>query len=529
MREALRRARAGLRSLRRVKGARAGLLCAGLGAFSVLGFAPFHLFAAYAAAISALFLLLEAALRGQRPVRAAASRGFAFGFGQFLAGTFWTANAFLVSAQDHAWLIWAPLILLPAGLALFPAAAAAAFAARPRRFIEPASGFALCFFLAELARASILSGFPWNLPAHVWAAGGPVSQTAALIGATGLGFFTLYAAAAPAALASGRTRRARWSPVTAAAALLVAANLYGAVRLGSAEAPETGARLRIVTLDQPQAEKTYDAREDILERYLGHTSGPGLDAVDAVIWPEGAVPALFLREPALIARTAEVLRDGPLLVTGTNRVEFDEDGDPVYFNSLAALRFTGEGPRLAGVYDKARLVPFGETNPAASITRILGFSTLARFGSGFAPGPGPQTLALDGAPPFQPLICYEVIYPRFAPSSGGRPEFLLNISNDSWFGHSSGPLQHFNQARFRAIETGLPLIRAAASGVSGQVDPYGRGVRTTPLSHEGGLDVQLLESVLEPIYAKYGVWCWFSTVLLFFAVSTAGHAARVRR
>ncbi len=529
MRHALRRARTGFRSLLRVRGPWAGLLCAGLGAFSVLGFAPFHVFPAYVAALSALYLLLDRAQRAERPARASAWRGFAFGFGQFLAGTFWTANAFLVSAQDHAWLIWAPLILLPAGLALFPAAAAAAFSALPRRIIEPVSGFALCFFLAELLRASILSGFPWNLPAHVWPAGGPVSQSAALIGATGLGFFTLYVAAAPAALAAARTPRARWAPVVLAAGLLIAANVYGGARLGAAETAQTDVRLRIVTLNQPQAEKTYEARAEILERYLGHTSAPGLDMVDTVIWPEGAIPALFLREPALIARTAELLRGGPLLITGTNRAEFDPDGEPVYFNSLAALSFAAEGPQLAGVYDKARLVPFGETNPAAVITEILGFSTLARFDSGFAAGPGARTLALAGLPAFQPLICYEVIYPRFARSGDDRPAFLLNISNDSWFGHSSGPLQHFNQARFRAIETGLPLVRAAASGISGQVDPYGRSVRTTRLSHEGGLDVQLLETVLEPIYAKYGVWCWFSAVLLFFAVSTASHAARVRR
>jgi len=514
-RSALRRVRYGVRAAARLRGWRAGGLAAALGALSVTGFAPLFWLPVYVACLSGLVLMLEQARRFPRPVRAAAWRGFAFGFGQFLAGTFWVANAFLVNAQDYAWLLWMPLVLMPAGLALFPAAAAALFAVAPVRLGDAALRFALAFFLAELARSTVLSGFPWNLPGHVWPAGGAVSQSAALIGATGLSFFTLHLAAAPAALAGTGALSARLAPVALAAMVFSLAGVFGVARLPAEPVAETETRLRLVVLDLPQAEKRYENRDAILQRYLSLTAAPGLSEVDAVIWPEGAIPALLLREPGLLAEIAPVLQGGPPLLTGVTRLERQAARDQ-YFNSLAALGFTPEGPRLLGVYDKARLVPFGETNPFRGLTERLGFDTLAQLASGYDAGPGAAALQVGGVPPFAPLICYEVIFPRFASGlSEPEPVFLLNISNDSWFGHSSGPRQHYNQAAYRAIESGLPLIRAASSGVSGQADPYGRIKYEIPLKDDYRLDVQLLESTKKPAYSQYGVWCWGLAILIF--------------
>jgi len=492
---------------------------AALGALSVTGFAPLFWLPVYIICVSALVLALEQARRGPRPVRSAAWRGFAFGFGQFLAGTFWVANAFLVSAADHAWLIWAPILLLPAGLALFPAAAAAAYALLPARRLDAALRFASVFFLAELARASILSGFPWNLPGHVWPAGGAVSQTAALIGATGLGFFTLYLAAAPAVFVRPGALARRAAPLALSIGVFAGAAVFGAVRLGAAETGLTDTRVRLVVIDLPQAEKRYENRAAILQRYLAQTSRPGLETIDAVVWPEGAVPALFLREPELLAATAQVLGGEASLLTGTTRWEPDGSRDR-YFNSLAALRFTPDGPRLLGLYDKSKLVPFGETNPFRGLTERAGFDTLAALAPGYDAGPGPEIMSVPGLPPFVPLICYEVIFPRFAPEENSpQSSFLLNVTNDSWFGHSSGPQQHFNQAAYRAIESGHPLLRAASAGVSGQIDPYGRRVDAAPLQDDWSLDVQLLESVKKPLYSQLGIWSWAAAIFIFFSVA----------
>jgi len=490
------------------------------GAFGVLAHAPFHFQPALIGALVLLVWSLDDARRSHARLRAGFARAWSFAAGQFLGGTWWVANAFLVSAGDHAWLIWAPLILLPGGLALFWGAAGAAYARFAPRGAHRIALFAALFTAVELLRSSVLSGFPWNLPGHVFPAGDAMSQSASLIGAAGLSALVLYAFAAPAALTGPGRAAARAVPLAIGLALMAGLYGYGALRLDGARIETSGEHVRVVQINMPQSEKRHAARFEILDRFLELTLSEGLEDVDAVIWPEGAIPAFLLNDDALLRTIHDALPAGVRLWTGTARADFAPPGGrDMYYNALAALLMGEERIYLEATYDKARLVPFGESNPLRPLTALLGFETLAALSSSYDPGPGPRTLQIGDLSPFAPLICYEVIFPRFAPRETQRPAWLLNISNDSWYGNSAGPRQHLNQARYRAVEEGLPLVRSASSGVSGLVDPYGREVSVLPLEASAALDIPLLKGLDEPFYALYGNTPWLVAMAMFLLLT----------
>ncbi|MFW6300796.1 MAG: apolipoprotein N-acyltransferase, partial [Oceanicaulis sp.] len=323
--------------------------------------------------------------------------------------------------------------------------------------------------------------------------------------------------AAPAALIGPGPAARRAAPALAGLALLTGFWIYGAARLASAELDPAGVTVRVVQADVDQREKRYANREAILDHYLRLSSAPGLDEVDVLVWPEGAVPGFLLEDPPLLAELRDRLPQGMRLFTGTVRVEFDPSGQVSdYYNALVALRL-GETVELDATYDKARLVPFGEGNPVRSITRLFGFETLTEWGGGYSAGPGGRTLQVQDLPRFAPLICYEVVYPRHAPAGADRPDWLLNISNDSWYGNSAGPRQHANQARYRALEAGLPLARAASSGVSGLIGPYGRPLSVLGIEADQAIDLALPRPLNETIYARHGDGPWmiaFISVLI---------------
>jgi apolipoprotein N-acyltransferase len=530
LRPALRPAR---RWRARLKSARGLPLLAGLfglGAFSVLAHAPFFFQPALVLALVVLVWTLDDACLSRNPARAGFARAWAFAAGQFLAGTFWVANAFLVSAGDHAWLIWAPLTLLPGGLALFWGVAGAIYARFAPRGPARVLVFAALFLVVEMLRANVLSGFPWNLPGHVFPAGGAISQVASLIGASGLSALTLLAFSAPAALIGPGPVLKRAVPVLTGLALLSASWVFGAVRLAGAELEPSGVTVRVVQANIDQRDKRYVNRAAILDHYLTLSTAPGLDSVDALIWPEGAIPGLLLNDPDQLEIIRDRLPQGLLLLTGVVRVDFDAAGDASnYYNALAALRL-GETITLDATYDKARLVPFGEGNPLRSLTRVFGFDTLTAWSTGYTAGPGGRTLDVEGLPPFAPLICYEVVYPRHAPGGEARPDWLLNISNDSWYGNSAGPRQHANQARYRALEAGLPMARAASSGISGLTDPFGRAGRVLGIEADQAVDLALPNPLEETIYARHGGWPWvivFTLVLIITGrLSSLGRSRR---
>jgi apolipoprotein N-acyltransferase len=380
--------------------------------------------------------------------------------------------------------------------------------------------FAAAFLVVEALRSVILSGFPWNLPGHVFEAGGAVSQIASLIGALGLSALTLYAFAAPAALAGRGSAMSRAYPLVVAGLALGAAWIWGAARLSSAEVEPVDTQLRIVQLDRDQTQLRPEARTEILDEYLALTTQPGLGEIDLIIWPEGSIPAYLLNEPALLERIHTALPNGARLVAGTPHVVWGPDDLPqTYHNSLHALRMATDAIVAEDRYDKAKLVPFGEANTLAALTRPFGLETLSQYGVGFDPGPGARTLTLDGLPSFAPLICYEVIYSRYTLRANNRPAWLLNISNDSWYGHSAGPAQLLNQAAYRSIEEGLPLVRSATAGMSGLIDPYGRVVQIASVEESQVLDLVLLASSDEPFYGRHGNGPWLIAFVILIGLA----------
>ncbi len=464
-----------------LQGWRALAFCAVLGAIANFAFPPFHIWPLYAVALSGLVWSLDGARLMPKPRRAAFWRVAAFGFTYYLVGMHWIAWAFLVNPDAYLLLIWMPLVALP-GL-LSGILAGTIFLVYPYWCAGPARLiiFSSAFMLAEWFRASLFSigGFPWNMPGMIWAPGEAISQSASLWGIYGLSALTLVAMASPAVLTDARQRG---STASRAAPLIVAAIVFGALwgwgakRLGeaSAEAPG-GPMVRMVDAGVPQAVKHHpEAAEAIVERFI-RLSGPSTaSSPGIVIWPEGALPyPLFSWDGALRYVTGAI--GTRRLIIGVARVEDLRGPSEKFYNSLAVLDGHSDVRGALAWYDKHMLVPFGEFVPFSGVLKTIGLKTLQDLApGGFEAGPLPAPIAVDGIPAFGPLICYEAIFPGLSPNGPDRPQWLVNISIDAWFGDLFGPGQHAAQARYRAIEEGLPMARVASRGDTGMIDGYGR-------------------------------------------------------
>ncbi|MGD9502333.1 MAG: apolipoprotein N-acyltransferase [Methyloceanibacter sp.] len=514
--EAMTRAATALAGLR---GARRAIAAVALGALSVLAFAPFHVWPVLFATFGALVWMLdgchaEHARRAQR-LRAAATVGFCFGFGYFLAGFYWVAEAFLVEPWRHGWLLPFVMTALPGGMALFFAAAAALamllWVPGPGR----AFALAIAFFLAEFARGHVLTGLPWNLVGYSLLGSLPLMQLAALFGVYGMSLLALLLFAAPAAIfAPSHSGLARGRGAFALAGLLlillVAGYGWGERRLQAAGAGDTGLRFRIVQANVDQGEKWRPENSvEIFTDYLELTrSGPmGLEGIAMVVWPETAVPFFLADTPEALAAIANVLPAGATLLVGSGRLveERDTEGALIrnrVYNSVLAIDDTGH---VVAGYDKIHLVPLGEYLPFQDFLESLGMMQLTDVRGGFSVGQGPRLLTIPGAPPATPLICYEIIFPHEITESGTHPGWLLNITNDAWFGSSAGPYQHFHQARVRAVEQGLPVVRAANTGISAMIDPYGRVRAEIGLGRKGIIDADLPKVGQRTLFAQFGI------------------------
>jgi apolipoprotein N-acyltransferase len=464
------------------RGWRAVALTSCLGALANLAFPPLGLWPAMALALSGLVWSLDGALFERRALSAVFTRVFAFGFTFFLIGLHWVASAFLVDPDAHLALVWLPLIVLPAGLALILAGVMTIgfrfWSDGPGRLVT----FTIFFVLAEWVRGALfgLGGLPWNLPGMVWLAGGAISQSASIWGIYGLSLLSVLALVSPAALADARaqgTTALRAAPVLAAAVAFGGVWGWGSGRLATGADGQTGPLVRLVEVGVPQAWKYQPGVAEQVVRRFRELTGPDEEgAARIVVWPEGALPYYLFEWPdALDAVTAD-LGDRRLIV-GLARRELTK-GDPSRdraYNSLAVLNSDSSMRGPLALYDKHMLVPFGEFTPLRELAGAVGISTLQNLAaSGFYPGPEPATLRAPGVPAFGPLICYEAIFPGLSPTGVDRPDWLVNVSNDSWFGGGSGPFQHAAQARYRAIEEGLPMSRVAAGGLTGMIDAYGR-------------------------------------------------------
>ncbi|MGZ5986925.1 MAG: apolipoprotein N-acyltransferase, partial [Caulobacteraceae bacterium] len=391
-----------------------------------------------------------------RPLRSAFFRAWLGGVGYFSVCVWWIVEPFMVDAKEQGWMAPFALVLMAGGLALFWAFAALAYRACRTRGVARVLVFAGALAGFEWLRGHVFTGFPWDLPGETWRAGSAPSQIAALVGAYGLTWITLAIAAAPAVLAEPLGRRTKAAALAAAALALAGLYGFGIVRLRSAAPPSAEAPvIRVVQADIDQKDKWRPENLGmVFDTYVRLTQSPAAGVRPAiVIWPEGALPAVI---DELIApgsdyapRLVAAIAPGQTLLMGANRAEaaFPEAH---YFNSLVAFRREGEGLRVTGVYDKHHLVPFGEYMPAGDFARKVGFRSLVHMPDDFSAGPPPRPLTPTGVPAVQPLICYEALFPGFvrdaALRAGERPAWILSVSNDAWFGATSGPLQHLNMA-----------------------------------------------------------------------------------
>ena len=494
-------------------GWRRAAIAFGAGAVSVLALAPVNAWPVLFLTFPVLVWLLDGSGAGALGgMGSAAIAGWCFGFGYFLAGLYWVGFAFLVDVKTFGWLMPFAVIGLPAGLALFTglglALAQTLWTRGPARLLT----LALALTASEWLRGHLLSGFPWNAFGYALTGSLTLAQSSALIGLWGLTFFAVYLFASPAVLADDPMHHGRiWFAPALALGVLAALGVHGAVRL--AQAPTTfvsGVRLRIMQPNLPQDDKfNYAAKQQVMSRYLAlseratEPGSAGLKEVTHLIWPESAFPFFLTREPDALAQIAALLANRMVLITGAARIaEPASDAQGLRaFNSIYVIDRDGS---ILAVYDKVHLVPFGEYLPFQGLLESLGLMQLTKVQGGFLAGDRRRALALKDAPAFLPLICYEIIFPDEAVPKAERPSWLLNVTNDGWFGNSSGPYQHFQQARVRTIEQGLPLVRAANTGISAVVDPFGRIVKELPLGTEGVIDSGLPERLEPTLYLRGG-------------------------
>ena len=445
-------------------------------------------------------------------VLAAASVGWWFGFGYFLAGLYWVGHAFLVDAKTFGWLLPFAVIALPAAMAIYTALGLALARLIWTRGATRVLALALALTLAEWLRGHLFSGFPWNAYGYALISPLWLAQGAALIGIWGLTFLAVAVYASPAVLADDRadTRRPWLAPALSVAAIAALA-IYGGVRLERTPTSYVAdVRLRIMQPNLQQDEKfNYSQKQQVMSRYVALSDRPngpqstGLRGVTLLIWPESAFPFFLTREADAMAQIADLLPKGTVLITGSVRAPDLPPGVRITraYNSIYAIDHDGS---VLSIYDKLHLVPFGEFLPFQDWMEKLGFVQLTKVQGGFIPGTGRRAMEIPNAPRALPLICYEAIFPDEVAARGDRPGWIINLTNDGWFGISTGPYQHLQQARLRAIEQGLPVVRAANTGISAVIDPMGRIVARLGLGVEGVLDSSLPAAIAPTIYARSG-------------------------
>jgi apolipoprotein N-acyltransferase len=467
-----------------------------LGAVSATTFAPLHFFFVGAVAFGGLLFLLDRA----PSIVSSFLIGWSYGLGSFLVGLHWITEAFEVDPR-FAPLAWPSLLILSAALAIFPALATtlSCFLSGRPRYSVSAVGLAACWSIGEWLRSSVLSGFPWNISGYAWGGSDATLQAASVLGIHGLGLAALLVWMLPAAALRDRLA---W-PGVVAAVIGIAIWGWGESRLSQAGSnADPSVRIRVVQPNIAQDIKWSVAERDrILAKLLDLSRAESASGSQPthIVWPESAAPYMLEDRPDILKDIASVAPPGGALILGAVRRTRTMDGQPALLNSVLVL--TAQGG-VIDVYDKVRLVPFGEYQP---IRRI--FAELPKLTVGdvdFLPGSGRRELDVPGIARAWPAICYEAAFPD-RPTPGQSPSWLLAVTNDAWFGVSWGPYQHLLAARVRAVELGVPLVRSANSGISAVTDAYGRVAETLPLDREGYIDVNMPGQISSPtLYRTFG-------------------------
>jgi apolipoprotein N-acyltransferase len=482
------------------------------GAVSALAMAPFDIWPVMFVTFPVLVWLTDGAAVGRwGGVAVAGLTGWWFGFGYFVAGLYWIGNALLVDAPTFGWLLPFAVIGVPAMLAIFTGLGVAFARLLWTRGVLRIFALAVALTISEWLRGHVLTGFPWNVFGYALTNPLALAQSASIFGLWGLTFIAIAIFSSPATLTDdpAETRRP-WLPLACSAAVLIALAGYGESRLRRTHTTFVdGVHLRIMQPNLPQDTKfNYAAKDEVMKRYVtlsDRAAGPnstGMRDVTHLIWPESAFPFFLTREPDAMAQIAALLPERAVLITGAIRLAEPVDPkNPAAYNSIYVIDHDGS---ILALYDKVHLVPFGEYLPLERYLERLGLQNLGKIHGGFLSGDRRRLIAVRGTPPMLPLICYEAIFPDDAVPRGDRPGWLVNVTNDGWFGMSTGPHQHFQQARVLAIEEGLPLVRAANTGISAVIDPLGRIIQSLPLGTEGVIDAPLPKPIRPTIYVRAG-------------------------
>jgi apolipoprotein N-acyltransferase len=465
--------------------------------------------------------------------RASFLLGWFFGFGYFVAGLWWLGNALLVDADEFAWALPLAVLGLPAFLALFYGLATFVAGLFWSDGLGRIAALAFGFGLAEWLRSFILTGFPWNAIGYAAMPIPLMMQSAAVLGILGVSVAAVFVFAAPALIGTKRDVRVGLTLAT----LLLCAHLgFGAWRLWSADAvlASVGGDKTVVRIVQPlidQSRKLDDTeRTAIFEEHLKLSSLPPQDGgkrPDVVVWPETSVPFILTDNPDALARIADVLEDGQVLITGVVRSEDAGPGTaPRFYNSIYVIDSQGQ---IISASDKVHLVPYGEYVPYEDVLRYLGVTDAIAMPGGFTAASVRSLLTLPGGKSFYPLICYEAIFPDEINDDVERASALLNVTNDGWFGATPGPYQHFLQARVRAVENGLPLIRSANTGISALVDPFGRLTKALAYDQKGVIDSTIGGAAVPHWHnnsRENYFWLLMAAMVLIASVSRAGFKFR---
>lgn len=517
-------------------GVRRALLAIFAGALGALALPPFSFVAALFVSFTLLVWLMDGCATEPGAGFFARWRttfflGWLFGLGYFVAGLWWLGNALLVDADEFAWAIPLAVLGLPAFLALYYGFATMVAGFLWSEGFGRLAALAVGFAVAEWLRSFLFTGFPWNMIGYGVMPIPVMMQSAHAIGVLGVTACAVFVLSAPALLA---TRRGLAGGAAIAVLLTLTHFGYGYYRLShmktdaSADAPV----IRLVQPNIDQARKMDNAdRQAVFEEHLALTALPpreGGKRPDIIVWPETSVPFILTQNRDALTRIGEVLQDGQVLIAGVVRAEDGAPGQPPrYYNSMYAIDSQGQ---IIAASDKVHLTPFGEYLPFESFWNELGIGNIVDMPGGFTAGSARSLITMPNGKSFYPLICYEAIFPAEIGPDATKATALLNITNDAWFGDTPGPYQHFQQSRLRAVETGLPLIRAANSGISAIINSDGTVTRGLDFAQKGVIDATLGgSSVSDWINYSQTTYFWLILIslLLIAGISRIGYNNRL--
>ncbi len=485
------------------------------GCLSALSFAPFYFFPTY---MITLPFLLVVAIRSSNRLNAFFN-GYIFGIGHFFAGLYWIGNSFAVEPSLPDWAGFIMVAVLAAYLAVFIGVVTCGIKYfhhkhdLKKHLVSIVLTFVVLWSVGEWLRGILFTGFPWNLSGYIFGFSDIMLQSTAVWGIYGLTIIVLTLTFIPFLTLE---KRYQISAPVIGAFIVLFLYLYGANRIPEQLEYNEDVNLRIVQANIKQKDKwPIDNWGKNLITYMDMSEAEQSSGPVHIIWPETAIIYSLSEENLRRQLISKILPpEGGTVFTGFPRRQYDPEGRKVY-NSLIAIDENGE---IEGIYDKSHLVPFGEYIPSFIRTIILslGLDKIFTGGQGFSHGPGPSTLNIDGLPPVGVLICYEVIFPGQVVNVKERPDWLLNITNDAWYGDSTGPHQHLLQTRVRSIEEGIPIIRSAGTGISAVIDSYGRVLNKAPLNKKMVINSRLPKEIEDrTFYSMLKEWTFACIIIIY--------------